>query len=401
MTTDASISPDKILALASAIRKDGTSPTFSFGTNTKPFDAGECQVYAVAFPDDVTWAVRVPAQAGKCLTPTALAFFVDAQAKMLAKLDDAGFRWSPKLIYHDTSFHNLIGHPYLVVSWFPGTALEWTDTVPSKPADREKILRQVVDIQLDLVERAKDLRHDASTLSFLTGIVDGKIVRAATDKEPPFNVRDCFVHRALVRHAVDPSLGSDPSIFSVSHESLAAHSIIVDQEYNITGTVDWMFARTLPLQLAFRLPRFLAIEPDAPNETASQVPSDIPAFATQFLQPSPSLVTDRQFTRFYLSSIISDSNEPERALLAQTMKTIHSDPDSNWRYLIIEACFSKGLHNWLAKRLWLLHGTKGKMADLASLPAEVTEGEEDSFLKSTGMKEGFTRDSLLETIKSQ
>ncbi|KAJ4287835.1 hypothetical protein N0V88_007545 [Collariella sp. IMI 366227] len=389
------VSPGQILTLASSIRGDGSSPVFSFGTDHKPFNAGECRVYAVKFPDNVTWAVRVPVQAGEDLAPAALSCFVDAHAKILTKLTDAGFRWSPKLIHHDTGSDNAIGCPYLILSWIHGTALEWTDTVPSGEL-RAKVLHQVVDIQLELAECTKKLRHDASSSSFLTGMVDGQVRRTATGKVPEFRVRDCLIHRALVRHAVDKTLEFDPTIFAVSHENLAAHSIIVDADHNITGITDWTFARALPLQLAFRLPRFLAIEPENPRETASQVPHNIEAFTTQFLQPSASLIADRQVIRFYLSSLISNSEKLERASLAQTMKTVHSKPDASWRYLVIEACFSKGLHDWLAQRSWLLHGTKADLAAFINPSQEMIKEELDGLMKTTGTKEGLTHDSLWE-----
>jgi hypothetical protein len=72
-------------------------------------------------------------------------------------------------------------------------------------------------------------------LAFLTGVVDGKIMRALTDEKPVFTPRDCFVHRALLPHVVHDALESEPSVFAISHEDLAAHNIIVDPEYNITG----------------------------------------------------------------------------------------------------------------------------------------------------------------------
>lgn len=155
---DSPILPGSILALASAIRNDGSLATFCFGTDVKPFGGGESLVYAVTFPDNVTWAVRVPVNASKSLTPSSLGAFVESHAALLAKLDKVGFRWSPKLIHYDTGHDNLINHPYLVLGWIHGTELEWTDAVPSKPQDRAKILRQIVDIRLDLAERTQDLR---------------------------------------------------------------------------------------------------------------------------------------------------------------------------------------------------------------------------------------------------
>ncbi|SPQ25402.1 10de04a2-fcb5-4ae7-99f3-c83f92eb1240 [Thermothielavioides terrestris] len=401
MASCVSIAPEAILALASHVRNDGSSPAFCFGTEKSPLEGGEAVVYAVRFPDGVTWAVRVPVHAAKSLGPASLAAFMETQATMLTRLAKSGFRWSPKLVSFDCGFDNHISHPYFVLSWFDGLPLQWTDTYPPEPQVREKILRQIVDIRLELAECTKDLRPNASALAFLTRVVDGKIMRALTDEKPVFTPRDCFVHRALLPHVVHDALESEPSVFAISHEDLAAHNIIVDSEYNITGIVGWNFARVLPLQLAFRLPRFLAIEPDSPNETAPQTPEDIRAFATQFLQPSKALLTDRQYLTAYLATVIADASQPERAALAETMKSVLSDPDADWRYLVVEACFSKGMHAWLVHRDWLLHGTKGELADSVNITPDKMAREVDSFLDGEGRDEGLTREALLEAINSQ
>jgi hypothetical protein len=66
-------------------------------------------------------------------------------------------------------------------------------------------------------------------------MVDGQIGRAVSNEEPLLGVRACLEHRALVRHVADDALDPEPPIFAISHENLAVHSIIVDDDYNITG----------------------------------------------------------------------------------------------------------------------------------------------------------------------
>jgi hypothetical protein len=163
--------------------------------------------------------------------------------------------------------------------------------------------------------------------------------------------------------------------------------------------VGWCFARTLPLQLAFRLPRFLATEPDSPKQTASPPPADIPTFAKQYLHPSPALVADRYFVRMYLSSLVA--NDGELASLAQTMKVVISDRNASWSYLIIEACFSKGLHAWLANRSWLLHGTEGGVANLVDMPRERITREIDEVVAAEGEHDNTLREKLLKALDRQ
>jgi hypothetical protein len=163
--------------------------------------------------------------------------------------------------------------------------------------------------------------------------------------------------------------------------------------------VGWCFARTLPLQLAFRLPRFLATEPDSPKQTASPRPADIPTFAKQYLQPSPALMADRYFVRMYLSSLMA--GDGEFASLAHAMKAVISDRNTNWSYLIIEACFSKGLHSWLANRSWLLHGTEGQVANLVDMPREWITREMEEVVEAEGEHDNTLRERLLKALDRQ
>ncbi|CAJ2505491.1 Uu.00g128850.m01.CDS01 [Anthostomella pinea] len=202
----------KVLAVAAALRKDGASPSLCFGTDEKPIDVGQCQIYAVKFPDGETWAIRIP--------------------------------WP----------------------------LEYS--------------------------RGRD----------------GDL--------PELNLPSCVRHRELVPRVVHETLES--SLFAISHGNLAAHKII-DHEYNITGIIGWFFARFCPLQLALRLPRFLAIDPDPPSE----------------------LLADRQIIISHLSAIDSQPDS-----LASLMKTVLSAPNVDWQDLVYNSCFSKGLHRWMSERSW-------------------------------------------------
>lgn len=74
-----------------------------------------------------------------------------------------------------------------------------------------------------------------STQKYLTDIIDGQIARLLTGKLRELNLRSCFVHRALVHHVFP----DETALFAVSHGNLAAHKIIIDHDYNITGYYLW------------------------------------------------------------------------------------------------------------------------------------------------------------------
>jgi hypothetical protein len=153
----------KVLALASSLRDDGATPAFCNGTDNSPISVGSSQIYVVKFADATTWAVRIPLHATSQLPQESISCLVEVEMKTLAKLSQVGFHWSPRLIGGDAGFDNPIEHPYLVVNWIQGSALG--HTAITSESQREKILRQLVDIHLELFKRTQKPRKH--TIAFL------------------------------------------------------------------------------------------------------------------------------------------------------------------------------------------------------------------------------------------
>jgi serine/threonine protein kinase len=241
--------PENIPSIVTGLRNDGTAASFCLGTD-HTLSGKECVIYAVQFPDAATWAVRVPVHASH-LPPESISNFVETEVSILKRLQTSGFSKSPKLLGYNSGFDNPIGFPYLVLSWFEGTPLEWSDTVPPQRERRNKIIRQMVDIILELADCTKEWRRnsahsfEASCLPILIGtrtsaskylikIIDRKIVRASHGQMPELQLRDCFIQRALASRVVHPALETP---FLISHEDLAPQNIIVDSENNIKGYI--------------------------------------------------------------------------------------------------------------------------------------------------------------------
>ncbi|PMD54947.1 uncharacterized protein K444DRAFT_596730 [Hyaloscypha bicolor E] len=385
--------PGNIPSIVTGLRNDGTAASFCLGTADRPLAGKECVIYAVQFPDAATWAVRIPVHASH-LPPESITNFVETEVSILKRLQTSGFSRSPRLLGYNSGFDNPIGFPYLVLSWFEGTQLEWSDTIPPQRESRNKIIRQMVDIILELADCTKELRTGTSASKYLVEFIDRKIVRVSIGQMPELQLRDCFIQRALVSRVVHPDLENSP--FLISHEDLAPQNIIVDSEYNIKGIIDWGFARLLPLQFAVGFPRFLAIEPveiDAPR------PPDVVSFSSAFLQASPVLQIDRQNFISYLSSRspLVEPSPPSRTIsLTQSIKLVLSASDIDWRRLLFEAASSKGLHKWMAKRSWLLHGTENEWSTRGNSLVE----EVDGFLAGEiGQKSGLSWEILVDAIK--
>ncbi|KAI9861204.1 MAG: hypothetical protein M1813_005377 [Trichoglossum hirsutum] len=354
--------PENIPGIVSNLRLNGTTASFCFGTADRPLSGKQCLVYAVQFPDGATWAVRVPTQANH-LQPEAVTAHVEMEVYILKRVEASGFSRSPRLLGYNSGFDNPLGFP---------------DT-------RNKFLRQVADITLELADCTGEWRPTTAS-THLTDSIDRKIVRVSNGQLPGIQLRDCFIQRALVPEVVHFPLEKSPTL--ISHEDLIPENIIVDNEYNIKGIIDWGFATFLPLQFAVYFPRILAIEAsqmDAPQ------PPDVAAFSLTFLQPSAVLEADRRYYTSYLSS--------RKSSLSRSISSVLSTPDVDWRHLVFEAASSKGLHKWMAQRDWLLHGSRNGLQDLSSiaLPEQVM-----GFLAGTvGQKSNLTRERILDAIRTE
>lgn len=86
-------------------------------------------------------------------------------------------------------------------------------------------------------------------------MTDNRIVRICRG-QLPFRVRDCFQHRKLLFDLL-PFSNNAPRTRFVGHNDLAAQNILLDDDLNLAGIIDWNFAAEEPWQLAASLPAFL------------------------------------------------------------------------------------------------------------------------------------------------
>lgn len=174
----------------------------------------------------------------------------------------------------------------------------------------------------------------------------------------------------------------------ISHDDLAPENIIVDDNYNVTGIIDWGFARKLPLQFGLTYPRFLNIEPPW-NVNRDTPPMDMKAFVATYFIPCATLEQDRAYSMTLLSA---QSTDP---MILRFFEFV-SSPHLDWRRFIFEAANSKGLHNWMANRSWLLEDNDASWQKLQSFA--VIE-ETTAFLQSkVALAAGIDRKALGELL---
>ena len=152
--------PENIPLVARKFSTSGELPSFCSNTLVCPLSGGHCQVYKLGLSDQTTWAVRIPIHARNAPREVIISQ-LQCEIEVLELLNAKGFKWAPKLIGHDLSYDNEVGFPLIILSWLPGNPLRWNDDIPLHRCDRDKILQQITQIILQLIQctKAKSKYH--------------------------------------------------------------------------------------------------------------------------------------------------------------------------------------------------------------------------------------------------
>lgn len=142
--------PENIPATISAFRPGGEVPVL----NEQYMDGGECRIFKVDFSDGESWAVRIPIHI-QSDSQDAIISVLRGEQDVLQEIGGTDFPWAPKHRGSSFTFENLVGYPFIVLSWIEGSPLLWTDNHPPRPI-RNKILSQVAEIQMSLIECTKE-----------------------------------------------------------------------------------------------------------------------------------------------------------------------------------------------------------------------------------------------------
>ncbi|KAF2844424.1 hypothetical protein T440DRAFT_484210 [Plenodomus tracheiphilus IPT5] len=309
--------PESLVAAISTLRSDGEIPVL----NERHWDGGQCRIFKVDFSNRESWSVRIPIHVQSESQDTIINI-LQGERCILQELGRTGFPWAPKYYGSSLTFDNLVGFPFMALSWIEGSPLVWTPTDPPRPI-RDKVLRQVAKIQMALIECTKESKSTAT--QYFSRLAANRLHRVRSGNLPGITVQNCFDQETLLEQVLNPELEHAP--FAIDHGDLAPLNIIVDSKYNITGVIDWGFASKVPVQLAGRLPRILQL-------------------SKLVLPPNSTLQEDR---KAYTAALES---QPSQA--AFWMLLILSSQDVDFRHCVLESTISKGMHLSLARLGWNL-----------------------------------------------
>lgn len=142
--------PENIPAAISLFRSDGTVPVL----NDRHFDGGQCRIFRVDFATGESWSVRIPIHV-QSDSQDAIISVLRGEHGVLQKIGKTEFPWAPKHHGSSFTFDNVVGFPFMALSWIEGSPLSWTTADPPRPI-RDFVLGQIAEIQRVLIECTKE-----------------------------------------------------------------------------------------------------------------------------------------------------------------------------------------------------------------------------------------------------
>ncbi|KAJ7668742.1 kinase-like domain-containing protein [Mycena polygramma] len=237
-------------------------------------------VYFLEFTDGVRWVARLP------IAPLCSAALSKRMSVDRISLDFIGTNTTipvPKIIDCQTTERNLLGRPYTLMTFLPGTQLAklWFDPEWFTDEHRNTVFQSLASLmsQLSLHEFSciGQLDIDPATQAHIVGPFypsSNDISEGATSAEPiygPYQSTHVYLQstialqrdkatsttviselqllRAFAGMIPDPTVDGAP--FFLSHPDFGYQNILVDADGNVTGIIDWDDVTVGPRQSAF------------------------------------------------------------------------------------------------------------------------------------------------------
>jgi hypothetical protein len=229
------------------------------------------------FDDGEEWLARIP-RTGFSDVPMDLVEYLVASEYATLKFLESTTLPSPKAfgygLLSDTT--NAAGVNYILMEKLPGKPYY---PYLATPEQQSRVISQVADF---LVELSKyPLPHAGSLLStegsinvgpvasnrfvslgkygpfdnamdYFTGIADEYLTLIADKQIYDQYPKEAFLfYKLLYRHAADLCCNETSGAFYLKHVDDKGDHLLIDNDYNVTGIIDWQFARVVPACEAF------------------------------------------------------------------------------------------------------------------------------------------------------
>lgn len=239
----------------------------------------------INFDDGVRWIARIRRFNATSPPPALRDYILQSEIATLKFLEQTDVP-SPKVFgYALECEENPVGVGYILMEKLPGSSLRWAVTTPE---EREKVMSQLADVFIELqrypfdamgsLDHPDSCRVGSFARESLTDFTQGEMrplgplssleeyhvasLRLILDlilREEIYSQRavDAYlIHRFLLDlvPSVLPPSEQMGKIFYLKHADDKGDHIMVDEDFNITGIIDWEWAHTAPPAHAFNSP---------------------------------------------------------------------------------------------------------------------------------------------------
>ncbi|RDL39658.1 uncharacterized protein BP5553_03998 [Venustampulla echinocandica] len=232
----------------------------------------------LTFNDGEKWIVRIPRVPFSDIPSKLIEYLVASEYATLKFLEITKIPAAKVFGYGLASDpNNLVGVSYLFMEAIPGTPYQALD---ANPEQREHVLSQVADILIEiskhpfqtsgslLLDDGKLVMSDVASdrfvslgqygpydtaLDYFTSIAEQHLDIIADGQEYFEYPKEAYLFYRILRDQAAAKLAArqKSNTFYLKHVDDKGDHILIDENYNITGIIDWQFTRTVPACEAF------------------------------------------------------------------------------------------------------------------------------------------------------
>ena len=241
----------------------------------------------ILFGDGVAWLARIRRANAVSPPPELQNYIMRSEVATLQFLDGINIP-TPKIYDFDSDENNPVGVPYILMEKLEGTSVGSSLVLAFSPENRLKVLRQLADIYIKLLKHPLDKMGSFSQPNSTQ--IGPFAVESLTDRQegqmrptgPCSSIQDYYkagieltlklilrqemytnrpvdaylIHRYLLDNVarVFSFNDLDDGKFYLRHADDKGDHILIDEDFNITGIIDWEWAYTAPKSVAFNSP---------------------------------------------------------------------------------------------------------------------------------------------------
>ncbi|CAG9993120.1 unnamed protein product [Clonostachys byssicola] len=323
-------------------------------------------VIEVAFSDQVYWLARIRHSPIDDAQSEAHATDMLSEIATMKTLKSQTTVPVPCVFAFSTSSQNEFGFPYTLMEALPGKTLGGVLAKNIPPQFRPKVASQFAEILFQLENLSFDTLgriscgQNCDQSPEIIPVDPDACRQPSTSLEWFYNERQrknklamaqhvgdkqwisaCWILKAAISHIISEDRVYGP--FPLCHPDLHYGNILFDEDYNITGIIDWDGAQTVPLERLAVSPEFITFPGLSPEENQDTI--DFRELVVAHLRDLESPIRTRSGNSIFLSDILGTKaaeithrctySFPHRTIYdARLVAALMYGPSISWEQLV-------------------------------------------------------------------